>query len=514
MSHFVAFAGDSRIAEGGPAEVAATLRVLAKAGLDRPVLVFDAQSGRQLDLDPRLSDAQLAVQFAGPADVASGRGRPKLGVISREVTLLPRHWEWLGRQRGGASAALRRLVDEVRSDAAEADARREAREAVHRFITVMAGNAPGYEEAVRALFAGDGAKFHAQMSAWPIDVRAQASDMARHAFAAPDPLTDFVPPERMEAASAALCHVFGEERVRVEPLAGRSGATILKASGASSSVVLRLDMLPDGLRDPARHYACHAIATHAGVAPDLLHVNLSERLTVSAFVDQTDDLAPVERLTAIGQALSRLHSAPLFPPLMPFMQAMDGLVTGFASLEILPAPAIEQLRALFERLRGGYALSAADIVASHNDLNPTNILCSKGQAYFVDWETAFAADRYVDLAALVNFLAKSEDDEQLILRSYFGRAPTADEIRRLNLMRVVSRLYYGIMLLRAAMRSHPDLQLDAQAIGLGSDGSAPAASSQPVFEVRLGCAFLAEALRSGADDPGRGLWARAVSSLD
>jgi hypothetical protein len=498
VSQFVAFAGNTRVASGGAAEVAAMLRLLAKAGLDRSALVFDATTGRQVDLDPRLSDAQLATQFAAPGDAGSGRGRPKLGVVPREVTLLPRHWEWLGRQRGGASATLRRLVDDVRRDASEADARREAREAVHRFITAIAGNAPGYEEAVRALFVGDGTKFHEQIAAWPDDIREQASQMAQSAFPAPSPLAGLVPPERLAGAVAAVRGILGDAPINAEPLAGRSGATILKISGPDRAAVLRCDVPPDGFRDPARHYACHAIAAQAGVAPQLLHVNLPERLALSAFVESSDEMTPDQRLAAVGHALAQLHRAPLFPPLMPFMQAMDGLVTGFAALGLLPDDAIGRLRARFEALRDRYDMSAADLVASHNDLNPTNILYGGGRAHFVDWETAFAADRYVDLAAVVNVLARSKDDEALILRSYFGRAPTEAESGKLNLMRQVSRLYYGIMLLRAAARSHPGLQLGETAIAVGADGSQEA--RHPVFEVNLGCRYLAEALR-GEEHP-------------
>src|SRR6202000_600087 len=101
-----------------------------------------------------------------PAE-ARGRGRPKLGVEAREVTLLPRHWEWLSTQRPGASATLRRLVEDARRADPGASGMREGKEAPYRFITAMAGDALGYEEAVRALFANDGARFEAESTPWP-----------------------------------------------------------------------------------------------------------------------------------------------------------------------------------------------------------------------------------------------------------------------------------------------------------------------------------------------------------
>ena len=98
------------------------------------------------------------------------------------MTLLPRHWDWLAAQRGGASATLRRLVEDARRAGPGAEARHQGQEALNRFITAMAGDAPGYEEATRALFAGDAARFDAETQAWPADVRAHALKLAAAAF--------------------------------------------------------------------------------------------------------------------------------------------------------------------------------------------------------------------------------------------------------------------------------------------------------------------------------------------
>ena len=102
--------------------------------------------------------------------------------MAREVTLLPRHWDWLASQPGGASVALRRLVDEARHANPVADRVRQAREATYRFMTAIAGNQPGYEEAIRALFAGDGARYHGLIAGWPLDVRYYASLLSLDAF--------------------------------------------------------------------------------------------------------------------------------------------------------------------------------------------------------------------------------------------------------------------------------------------------------------------------------------------
>ncbi len=170
-----AFAGERLLASGPLAEVAAAVR--ERAG---EVLIFDDADGRPVDVDFRGSPAEVAARLAPPP---RGPGRPKLGVAAREVTLLPRHWDWLAAQPGGASVALRKLVEAAsRSPQAR---RRAAQDAAYRFMSAMAGNAAGFEEAVRALYAADGARFAAQTQGWPADVRRQASRMAAPAFEAP-----------------------------------------------------------------------------------------------------------------------------------------------------------------------------------------------------------------------------------------------------------------------------------------------------------------------------------------
>lgn len=174
-----AFSGTAILARGPIAEVALAVRAAEARGAS--VLTFCDESGRVVDLDLRGTDAEIAARLAEPPEdrqpePARGRGRPKLGVVAREVTLLPRHWEWLAGQPGGASQALRRLVEEARKSG-RADPR-QVRERAYRFLSALAGDLPGYEEATRALFGGDTAAFGLRMSDWPEDVRAYALELA------------------------------------------------------------------------------------------------------------------------------------------------------------------------------------------------------------------------------------------------------------------------------------------------------------------------------------------------
>lgn len=160
MKTFTAFHGNRRIA-GGLEGARKWVEAKGEAGL----LCFEDQTGRQVDFNWR-----------EPLQPPAGPGRPKLGVVSREISLLPRHWEWLEAQPNGASAAIRRLVDQARAQPGEAE--RRGREAAGRFLTAMAGNLAGYEETTRALYAGDLEKFVALMNGWPKGIREYAARLA------------------------------------------------------------------------------------------------------------------------------------------------------------------------------------------------------------------------------------------------------------------------------------------------------------------------------------------------
>jgi hypothetical protein len=207
LSHtYTSFDGYRRIACGSLAANALVVKKAFESGAAGPVLIFDDTTGRSVDVDTRGSDEDVVTRLA--AAVASderiepsraelsaapvpessdspaapeeprGRGRPKLGVVAREVTLLPRHWEWLAAQPGGASVVLRKLVEQARKTSGDKEQIRKAQERTYHFILAIAGDLPGFEEATRALFANDPQKFSALMAEWPGDVREHATRLA------------------------------------------------------------------------------------------------------------------------------------------------------------------------------------------------------------------------------------------------------------------------------------------------------------------------------------------------
>lgn len=171
---YTLFSDAQRVASGALADVAMAALTLDEGG-GTGYLVFGDATGEQVELDLRGGRAAILERYAGavPDDQAAprGRGRPKLGVVAREVTLLPEHWEWLGSQLGGASVTLRKLVQEARRTGTARERLRRSQERCYKVMVALAGNLPGFEEAARALFAGDRNALLDRMKAWPVDIR-------------------------------------------------------------------------------------------------------------------------------------------------------------------------------------------------------------------------------------------------------------------------------------------------------------------------------------------------------
>jgi hypothetical protein len=180
---FTAFLEQTCVAQGSLFDVAEAVAV--RSGRERPLLIFDDATGEAVDLDLRGGPTGAVAEYmarTSPAELGAaprGRGRPRLGVVAREVTLLPRHWDWLAAQPGGASAALRRLVEVAGREAEGPDRERRAREAAYRVMSALAGDLPHYEEAIRALFGGDEARLAHLIESWPKDIAAYLSRLLR-----------------------------------------------------------------------------------------------------------------------------------------------------------------------------------------------------------------------------------------------------------------------------------------------------------------------------------------------
>jgi uncharacterized protein len=168
---YVCFHGSSKIAAGSLAEVALMAWDFAKSNPTTSTLTFDRRTGKVIDLNMSGSRHDIVARYALKDEAVAKRGRPKLGVVAREITLMPRHWEWLGQQPGGASVTLRKLVDAARKSRTTDDETRQRIAAAYNFMFAMAGDLPLFEEASRTLFAQDFAKLETCTANWPADIR-------------------------------------------------------------------------------------------------------------------------------------------------------------------------------------------------------------------------------------------------------------------------------------------------------------------------------------------------------
>jgi uncharacterized protein len=219
----IAFEGSTRIAHGALKDVALACKPLidqaSRASHPLPILIFDQATSETIEVDWRGTFAEFELRLAqragqmvvtgrapnsealsGSANASSARtatnplgemedpprgpGRPRLGVVAREVTLLPRHWDWLATQTGGASVALRKLVEVARLASELKDRERKARAVGYKFMSTIAGHEVGFEEASRALFAGNQAGFEALIALWPEDVQTHLKTILADAFGA------------------------------------------------------------------------------------------------------------------------------------------------------------------------------------------------------------------------------------------------------------------------------------------------------------------------------------------
>jgi uncharacterized protein len=181
-----AFDHQHLIASGPLSDVVRAVKRSLDAGMAGPLLVFDDRSSEQVEVDFRGSLDEVLSRLSLGEDQSEtpsrGPGRPKLGVVPREITLLPRHWDWLASQPGGASASLRRLVEQaVRSGGAK-DRARQSTESVDRFMRVMAGDLPRYEDASRAFYRRDRASFAEAIAEWPQDIHVHLQRLAAIAW--------------------------------------------------------------------------------------------------------------------------------------------------------------------------------------------------------------------------------------------------------------------------------------------------------------------------------------------
>ncbi len=241
---------------------------------------------------------------------------------------------------------------------------------------------------------------------------------------------------------------------------GLSGALTYRIRVGGIAYLLRIETERDGFKDPGRWYRCMAIAAQACLAPRVRYADAADGVAIMELIPEQswaqDYAGTREDLIVEGaQAIRALHQAPAFPPLVDYMAGMDAVLAGFQTTGLLAPEATCDLLDHYGAIRAAYRTDPADLVSSHNDLNPRNILYDGRRLWFIDWESSFLADRHVDLATLANFITHDPAQEELLLRTYFGQAPDARQRARHVVMRQVNHLFYGLIMLTAVARMRP-----------------------------------------------------------
>jgi len=270
-----------------------------------------------------------------------------------------------------------------------------------------------------------------------------------------------IPADKWPAVEKALLQTFNIAQPEDLLLltGGMSTALVYRLTVNQQHYLLRIVMHTDELNDPKRQYHCMKLAADAGIAPHVYYADATDALSITAFINAppiwenfTDSNTLLKQL---GQYIKVIHALPLFPKLINFLDGVDIFIQQFQALKMFPEEVMKPYFSSYRMIPECYQRKETDIVSSHNDLNPGNILFDGQQLWILDWETAFENDRFVDLAITAQFFAATGEQENVLLETYFGDTLDEEKRARFFLMKQVTYMYYAMIMLRLAATSQP-----------------------------------------------------------
>jgi thiamine kinase-like enzyme len=264
-----------------------------------------------------------------------------------------------------------------------------------------------------------------------------------------------IPPNKKEAVKNALQIAFGVTGFEsIAPITiGLSTALTFKITVQGKPYLLRVATSTDAINDPTHYYACMQPAAEAAIAPRVLYASIPDRISITDFID-AKPFSKNQGRAMLPRVLKRLHALPPFPYRINFMDVCNGFIQKFKSSNPLPET-IAELFSQYERIRNVYPRNTSDWVSCHTDLKKDNILFDGKQVWLVDWEAAFLNDRYVDLAAIANFIITNEAEETAFLTSYFGTHPTDYQRARFFLVQQIVHLFCFVLCAQPAGAGKP-----------------------------------------------------------
>jgi phosphotransferase family enzyme len=271
--------------------------------------------------------------------------------------------------------------------------------------------------------------------------------------------SDFMIPEAKNTAVArGLQEAFGvTEFDDIQMLtAGMSAARVFRIVVAGHASLLRIIMntggaLGPGQGDPTRQFACMKSGAARGLAPRVWYTSIEDGISITDFVE-AQPLPIEEALVRLPATLRALHALPLFPRTVNYLNFVDGFVRRFHDAKILPESETQELFEGYARVVRVYPRDDSEMVSSHNDLKPENIIFDGDSVWLVDWEAAFLNDRYFDLAMVANFVVTNEAEEEAYLRTYFGGDAGEYKLARFYLMRQIAHMSYATVFMLLGSR--------------------------------------------------------------
>ncbi|TSJ42613.1 phosphotransferase [Mucilaginibacter corticis] len=259
-----------------------------------------------------------------------------------------------------------------------------------------------------------------------------------------------IPADKSAAVKTALLQAFQtEEPESIEILSGGlSTALVYKIGIRGKHYLLRLVMEVNAMNDPKRQFTCLRLAASAEIAPKVYYTSVTDGISITDFIYTQPQTDKTNLLHELATTAKKIHELPLFPSFMNFLEGIDLFIVGFKASGLFSATATAELFALYHKIRTTYHWQEVDLVSSHNDLNPNNILFDGAKSWIIDWEAAFLNDRYVDLAIIAQSYARKPEQQHLLLKTYFDAEPTDYQKARFFLMQQVCLLYYGLMMFR------------------------------------------------------------------
>ena len=283
-----------------------------------------------------------------------------------------------------------------------------------------------------------------------------------------DLLIATIPESKLPAVQKALTSIFNHSEIEDIQLltGGLSSALVYRITVESKNYLLRIVMRVDEVHDPQRQHICMGLAASDNIAPHVYYSDDVDALAITDFVQakpiREGYALKQELITALGNTIKAIHGLPLFPNLVNFLDGVDTFIQQFKALQMFPEHVTAEYFSLYAEIQKVYPRYDTDLVSSHNDLNPNNILFDGKKIWVIDWEAAFQNDRYVDLAIVAQPYVNDEQDEAIFLQTYFGPALDDYKKARFFLMQQICRMYYAMIMLKlAAAQKSADHRHDA-----------------------------------------------------